>query len=195
MSPWFCCSVILLQATHGKERGPSSQGTTRHKRGDQSHASNQCCRGRQCECYGRVPSRKPCSSMAAYRRRPHQATANSRTNDGRRRRYRPRVVPTRSARAQNAREGLAARLNDFTLARLRDRSHNRSLDYHWLNNINFADFFCAAAIAGRWTLAAPPAFVFRGSRASPTSPQCHKFAMPQRPLRPYFYCRYSYLRK
>jgi hypothetical protein len=30
----------LLQATHGKERGPSSQGTTRHKRGDQSRACN-----------------------------------------------------------------------------------------------------------------------------------------------------------
>ena len=30
----------VLQATHGKERGPSSQGTTRHKRGDQSRACN-----------------------------------------------------------------------------------------------------------------------------------------------------------
>jgi hypothetical protein len=49
--------------------------------------------------------------------------------------------PQKSAPAQIARERLAALLNDFTMARLRDRPHKRSLDNHWSNNINFAGFF------------------------------------------------------
>ena len=139
--------------------------------------------------------------MAAYRRRLHRATANSRTKDGRRRRRRPRVVPRKSAPAQNAREGLAARLNDFTMARLRDRSHNRSLDNHWSNNINFAGFFAPRQKGACGTLAAPPAFLFKGSTTPPASPRRHNFAVPQSPLPPRrkyfckcFYCRYSDLR-
>jgi hypothetical protein len=59
--------------------------------------------------------------------------------------------PQKSAPTQIARERLAARLNDFTMARLRDRSHKRSLDNHWEQH-QFRGFFCAAAIGtcGTW---------------------------------------------